>query len=185
MKEFTKEQIKEMNEIIYNQLSYAETKHAVLVGLVGAAIFAIVSIIVDINDPSSRVIIGIQIGLGYVAFSLTVALLLSLFSFLPKLNKQSKTRAINLYFYGDIANYIDAQKYVNDVDESVDLSQQLAEQNIVISQIIMAKHKKFKIALNITIASLIPPYYLIWATMEICNNVRLKREKKQMKTNTN
>ena len=178
MKEFTKEQSKEMNEIIYNQLSYAETKHAVLIGLVGAAIFAIVGIIVDINNPCSQLIIGIQIGLGYVALSLTIALLISLFSFFPKLNKQSKTREINLYFYGDIAKYTDAQKYVNDVDESVDLSVQLAEQNIVVSQIIMAKHKKFKIALNITIASLIPPYYLIWAAMEICNKVRIKCKKK-------
>lgn len=182
MKEFTKEQLKEMNGLIYNQLSYAETKHAVLIGLVGAAIFAIVGIMVDINNPCSQLIIGIQIGLGYVALSLTIALIISLFSFFPKLSKQ---RYINLYFYGDIAKYTDAQKYVNDVDESVDLSNQLAEQNIVVSQIIMAKHKKFKIALNITIASLIPPYYIIWATMEICNKVRLKGEKIQRKTNKN
>ena len=182
MKEITKEQLKEMNGLIYNQLSYAETKHAVLIGLVGAAIFAIVGIMVDINNPCSQLIIGIQIGLGYVALSLTIALIISLFSFFPKLNKQ---REINLYFYGDIAKYTDAQKYVNDVDESVDLSEQLAEQNIVVAQIIMAKHKKFKIALKITIASLIPPYYLIWAAMETCIQVRLRREKKQMEANKN
>ena len=174
MQEFTKEQLKEMNEIIYNQLSYAETKHAVLIGLVGAAIFAIVGIIVDINNPCSQLIVGIQIGLGYVALSLTVALLISLFSFSPKLKKLRET---NLYFYGDIAKYNDARKYIGDVDGSVDLEEQLGEQNIVVSQIILSKHKKFKIALNITIASLLPPYYLVWAIMAICNRVRLKRGK--------
>ena len=179
MQKFTKEQLKEMNEIIYNQLSYAETKHAVLIGLVGAAIFAIVGIMVDINNPCSQLIIGIQIGLGYVALSLTIALLISLFSFFPKLNK---LRENNLYFYGDIAKYNDARKYVDDVERSADLEEQLAEQNIVISQIILSKHKKFKIALNITIASLLPPYYLAWAIMAICIKVRLRHEKKQINT---
>ena len=169
-----KEQLSEMNEIIYNQLSYAETKNAVLVGLVGAALFSIVGIIVDINDFSSKLIIGIQIALGCVALQFIIALLISLFSFLPNLSKQSTVRKINKYFYGDIATYKDAKQYVTDVKNSADLEEQLAEQNIIISKIIMAKHAKFKIALNITIASLIPPYYLVWAIMAIRKKVLSK-----------
>lgn len=173
----TKEQLSEMNEIIYSQLSYAETKNAVLIGLVGAAIFSIVGIIVDINNPCSKLIIGIQIALGCIALQFTIALLISLFSFLPNLSKQSAVRRINKYFYGDIGTYKDAKQYVSDVKNSADLEEQLAEQNIIISKIIMAKHTKFKIALNITIASLIPPYYFVWAIMAICRKVSRKRRK--------
>lgn len=172
-----KEQLSEANDIIYSQLSYAEAKNAVLIGLVGAAIFSIVGIIVDINDPCSKLIIGIQIALGCIALQFTVALLISLFSFLPNLGKQSAVRKNNQYFYGDIATYKDAKQYVSEVDDSGDLEEQLAEQNIIVSKIIMAKYAKFKIALNITIASLIPPYYLVWAIMAICRKIMRKHSK--------
>lgn len=172
-----KEQLSEMNEIIYNQLSYAETKNAVLVGLVGAALFSVVGIIVDINDPCSKLIIGIQIALGCIALQFAIALLISLFSFLPNISKQSAVRKINNYFYGDIATYKDVQQYVSDVKNSADLEEQLAEQNIIVSKIILAKHAKFKIALNITIASLIPPYYLVWVIMATYRKVSRKRNK--------
>lgn len=177
MQNNTIDELKFMNDRIYEQLSYAEAKNAVLVGLVGAALFSIIGIIVDINNPCSRLIIGIQIALGCVALQFAIALLISLFSFLPNLSKQYPIRKTNNYFYGDIAAYSDAKQYVADMENSEDLEEQLAEQNIIVSRIILAKHAKFKIALNITIASLIPPYYLAWAIMAICRKVSRKHGK--------
>ena len=65
-----------------------------------------------------------------------------------------------MYFYGDIANYKDGIEYLEAVDNSKNLEEQLADQNIKVSQIICRKHKKFLLALNFTIASILPIYYI-------------------------
>ena len=44
--------LKDVNDRIYEQLSYAEAKHAVLIGFIGAAIFALIGIIIDIGTNS-------------------------------------------------------------------------------------------------------------------------------------
>lgn len=148
------EYLKEANDRIYEQLSYAETKHAVLLGFIGAAIFAIVSIIIDLKDSN---LLWLQILLGTMAFSMIIPLIISLSSFYPNLKK---LRDNNLYFYGDIGKFKSAEEYIGKFNESSDLDEQLAEQNITVSSIVFSKHKKFKIALQFCIASIFLPYYI-------------------------
>lgn len=149
------EYLKEANDRIYEQLSYAETKHAVLLGFVGAAIFAIVSIIIDLRDLN---LLWLQILLGAMAFSMVIPLVISLSSFYPNLKK---LRDNNLYFYGDIGKFKSAEEYLDKFNESSDLDEQLAEQNITVSSIVSSKHNKFKLALPFCIASIFPPFYTV------------------------
>lgn len=159
------EYLKETNMRIYEQLSYAEAKHAVLIGLIGAAIFAIVGIIIDLKDNSK--LLWLQILLGIMAVSFLITLLISISSFNPArstLNKDKK----NLYFYGDIASFKNGEeyvKYIKEIDECGNLTLQLAEQNIIVSKIINRKHDKFQICWHLTIASVFLPYYIFLAIL--------------------
>lgn len=149
------EYLESMNERIYEQLSYAETKHAVLVGFVGAAIFSIIGIIIDLHESN---LLWLQIWLGVISAKLLASLILSLISFYPNRNTLNKKK--NLYFYGDLANYKDAHSYLNDVQDTSQLNEQLAEQNIMISSIIVKKHQKFTWALHLCLASILTIHYI-------------------------
>ena len=158
------EHLKEANDRIYEQLSYAETKHAVLLGFVGAAIFAIAGIIIELRNSN---LLWLQILLGATAFSLVFPLIISLISFFPNRSKLNQERKANLYFYEDIRKFKNAEEYLNKINDSLDLDKQLAEQNITVSTIVSKKHNKFKIALQLCIASIFPPYYLVLIIMAI------------------
>ena len=147
--------LKMCNDRIYEQLTYAETKNAILSALLGATIFGIIGIIMDLNV---EVFLWLIIVLGVSMLSMVVALIISLSSFVPVVSTLNSKR--NLYFYGDIANYKDGIEYLEAVDNSKSLEEQLADQNIKVSQIICRKHKKFSLALNFTIASILPIYYI-------------------------
>lgn len=149
--------LKETNERIYEQLSYAEAKHAVLIGFVGAAIFSIIGIIIDLSESGP---VWLQIWLGVIDATLLAPLIISFLSFYPK-TKTLKANIKNLFFYGDIAKYKDAELYLNDITKSANLNIQIAEQNIIVSSIVMKKHNKFSIALKLCAASIFPPYYLV------------------------
>ena len=150
------EHLKEVNDRIYEQLSYAETKHAVLLGFIGATIFAIVSIIIDLKDSN---LLWLQILLGAMAFSMIIPLIISLSSFYPNRSKLRENK--NLYFYGDISTFKNVEEYLDKINGALDLNKQLAEQNVTVSSIVSSKHDKFKIALQFCIASIFPPYYIV------------------------
>lgn len=156
------EYLKEANDRIYEQLSYAETKHAVLLGFIGATIFAIVGIIINLKDSN---LLWLQILLGAMAFTMIIPLIISLISFYPNRSKLRENK--NLYFYGDIGTFKNAEEYLDKINNSLDLEKQLAEQNITVSSIVSRKHNKFKIALQFCIASIFPPYYLVLMVMAI------------------
>ena len=158
------EHLKEVNDRIYEQLSYAETKHAVLLGFIGVALFAIVSIIIELRDLD---LIWLQILLSVMAGSLVFPLIISLASFFPNRSKLNQERKANLYFYEDVQKFKDAEEYLDKINDSLDLDKQLAEQNITVSSIVSKKHNKFKIALHLCVASIFPPYYLVLIIMAI------------------
>lgn len=165
--------LKEVNDRIYEQLSYAETKHAVLIGFTGAAVFALIGIIIDISEYD---LLWLQIVLGVMSFSMLISLVFSLSSFIPN---RSKMRPSNLYFYGDIEKLPNAENYISNINNDNDLNFQLAEQNITVSKIISKKHDKFKIALNLCVASIVLPYYimlLIKSLLFLINNKKCKRK---------
>ena len=128
-----KEHLKTMNDRIYEQLSYAEAKNAVLIGFIGAAIFSIVGIIIELNSTN---LLWLQIWLGVIAGSLLLPFILSLTSFYPNMHRLNEHRECNLFFYGDIAKFKDSDAYVEDINNSNSLNEQLAEQNIMVSNIV-------------------------------------------------
>lgn len=149
--------LKEANDRIYEQLSYAEAKHAVLIGFVGAAIFSIVGIIIDLKDAN---LLWLQIWLGVIAATQLAPLIISFLSVYPN-TKTLKDNRKNLYFYGDIAKYKNSGSYLSDINKCGDLNTHIAEQNIIVSSIVIKKNKRFSIALKLCAASIFPPYYLV------------------------
>lgn len=151
-----KQYLKDLNERVYEQLTYAEAKNAVLIGLLGAAIFSLVGIIIDLKESN---LLWLQIYLGVISSGLIIPLLISLFSFYPNTKHLNGNK--NLYFYGDVAKFLDAESYLNDIKKIEDLESQIAEQNIAVSKIVMKKHKMFSIALKLTVICIFPPYLII------------------------
>lgn len=149
--------LKDANDRIYEQLSYAEAKHAVLIGFVGAAIFSIIGIIIDLKDEN---LLWLQIWLGVIAATLLAPLIISFLSFYPN-TKTLKVNRKNLFFYGDIAKYKNSGSYLSDINKCGDLNTHIAEQNILVSSIVMKKHSMFSIALKLCAASIFPLYYLV------------------------
>lgn len=160
--------LKEANDRIYEQLSYAEAKHAVLIGFVGAAIFSIVGIIIDLRNDN---LLWLQIWLGVIAATLLPPLIISFLAVYPN-TKVLKNNKRNLYFYGDIAKYKNADSYLSDINKCGDLNTHIAEQNIMVSSIVIKKNKKFSIALKLCAASLFPPYYLVIFLKLIINKIK-------------
>ncbi len=153
-----KDYLENSNNRIYEQLSYAEAKNGVLIGLLGAAIIALINLALE-ETLDWRISLILYILSGVFMISLIV----SICSFFP--NTKALTKKRNIYFWGDIAGLENAEEYKAWLeDESVNLEDQLAEQNIQVSRIIRRKHKMFSIALKIMLSGLIPPliiFYLI------------------------
>lgn len=168
-------QLQLTNERIYEQLTYAETKNAVLVGLLGAAIFGITSVIIDLNETDLlwlKIILGISIG------SMLIALCVSLSSFFPIQQTQNLKRDKNLFFYGDIAKFKSGDDYILEAKRAKDIELQLAEQNLLVSTIVCKKHRKFIVALQFTFASIFLPYYLYLLYNTLSKLFRKKRKRK-------
>lgn len=151
--------LKDINNRIYEQLSYAEAKHAVLIGFIGAAIFALIGIIIDIG-ASSLNLLWLQIWIGVIVGLLILPLGVSFSSFYPNLNKKGTDKSNNLYFYGDISKYKSVQLYLDEIANCSNIEHQLASQNIQVSSIITKKHFKFILALNLCLASVFPLHYI-------------------------
>ena len=149
------EYLMDANNRIYEQLTYAETKHAVLIGLLGASVFAIIGIVIDLSGANLK---WLQILLGCVAALMFLPLIVSIVSFFP--NRRTLEKSKNLYFYGDVGKYKNSDTYLNDVNSAQDLDNHLARQNIVVSKIITKKHDKFVLALHLCLASIFPLHYI-------------------------
>lgn len=158
MKDKKKEYLEATNNRIYEQLSYAEAKNGVLVGLLSAIILALLGLAFDDSTGKlADIILYIYSGV------LGVSLVISLISFFPNTDPLGKKE--NLYFWGNIANFGDDKEYLEAFETKKDeLDNQLARQNIQISRIIRRKHMLFSIALEIIAGSfLIPPlFYYLW-----------------------
>lgn len=157
MKNNSKKQLEYMNNVIYSQLSYAEAKNAILSGLVGSALFALIGVIIDINDFGLQ---WLQIILGVMALSLLITLIVSLTSFYPN-TKTFNDKEENMFYYGDIAKQRRVEEYLEKTRDPNKNLIQLAGQNIILSNMILRKHKIFVITLKLFIASIILPYYIV------------------------
>lgn len=103
---------------------------------------------------------------------MVATLIVSLASFYPFNKTLNPNRKYNLFFYGDIAKICNGAEYIEKIDDIEDGSVQLAEQNILISKIIMRKHNMFVIALNLLFASIFLPYYLVLIVFLIMHQIK-------------
>lgn len=147
--------LKEVNDRIYEQLSFAEAKNGVLVGMLGAVIIALLDL--ALSEKTNKVISTII----YIYDSVfLLALLISLFSFFPCTNTLDNKE--NLFFWGDIAKFQNAKEYLAAFEQNRELLEQhLAIQNIQVSRIIQRKNNLFSLALKL-IAIAFCPILLIY-----------------------
>ena len=97
MKDKKQKYLEMTNNRIYEQLSYAEAKNGVLVGLLSAIILALLGLAFD--ESSEKVVdIILYIYSGILGLSLVI----SLISFFP--NTDPLGKKANLYFWGNIAS---------------------------------------------------------------------------------
>ena len=158
MKDKKQKYLEMTNNRIYEQLSYAEAKNGVLVGLLSAIILVLLGLAFD--ESSEKVVdIILYIYSGILGLSLVI----SLISFFP--NTDPLGKKANLYFWGNIASFSDDKEYLETFEEKKDeLDNQLARQNIQVSRIIRRKHMLFSVALKIGAIAIFPPliiYFLI------------------------
>lgn len=145
------EYLTKVNERIYEQLNFAETKNGIFSGILGAAIWGVFSAI----DTGC---LYLDIYLYIMGVSFSIALIFLLFTFYP--NRKTLNGKGNLYFWGYIAQKSNARSYISEVEKDYDLlDEQLAEQNIQVSRIISRKHKIFTISIKFTIAGVLPLFY--------------------------
>lgn len=158
MKDKKQEYLEVTNNRIYEQLSYAEAKNGVLVGLLSAIILALLGLAFDESTGK-----GADIILYIYSGVLGVSLVISLISFFPNTNPLGKKA--NLYFWGNIANFGDDKEYLEAYETKKDeLDNHLARQNIQVSRIIRRKHMLFSVALKISAIAIFPPliiYFLV------------------------
>lgn len=135
-------------------LKFAETKHAALIALNGAALFGLVSSFSNIKEYKG---VGFVIVTGLLLFGISI--LSSFFSFFPKsLNTIKYTdspRFPNLFFWGHTSN-LDSQRFLQELNaidpnyRPTKFEQDLINQIIVNSQIAYKKYFFFKISLYLT-----------------------------------
>ncbi|MFA7436232.1 MAG: Pycsar system effector family protein [Bacilli bacterium] len=147
--------LKKINDRLYEQLVYAETKHAILIGFSSAAIFGLTNLILKKSIMNMTWLI---ILLGSMILFLFFSILCSLISFYPI--RGTKDNKFNIYFYGNIEKIENSNAFI-DIIKKCDNSCSLADQNIVISKIITRKHNIFQLSLILCICGLFLPFVLV------------------------
>lgn len=142
------EELHKMNDIIYGQLTFAETKNGVLIGLLGAGIVSLLIWSFDCGTPC-----WLSITLWCISAILMVGLLLSLASFIPS-TKTLRPVKKNNFFWGDIAKYGSSEDYLQSFSDEQSMIDDLAQQNIQVSRIIARKNRLFCWAIYVTLVGL-------------------------------
>lgn len=156
-------------------LRYAEAKHTVLIGLIGAGLFGIHNYLDGFY--SWKLIFQIWTILCVVLF--VISCLVSLLSFIPilypldkKSNKSNKE--LNLIYFKDIAS-IEPNEYLSllDISNQDKMSKSLVEQIVINSRIAEHKFNLFSISLCLVITGVFPPVIFIYIV-----NAYLKKTQK-------
>lgn len=152
--------LEKAHDLIFEQLSYADNKlNFILVSavvLLTASIGGLITLLVE--NPCGLswwewILFGFLIWMT-VFFALST--LSCLHGIKPNINKLERSEGVNLFFYDDIAKITDAEKY-QELITTGDLSSDLANENILVSKIVSAKHKTEKIGSEFLITGLFFP----------------------------
>ena len=139
---------KEANDRIYEQLTFAEAKNGILIGLYTAIIFGLINLFFECLPCWSKIILSISLVL------MAVGLFICLLSFVPNVKTHKNER--NLFFWGDIAKLRDFNEYDDLIDKEEILLENLAKQNIHVAKIVAKKNKIFSISINYLFAGIFP-----------------------------
>lgn len=165
------EYLMRMNERVYEQLSYAETKNGILLGLLAAIIGVMVGVLVG----DARILYGLKIYLVILTVCFSVSLISCLLSFFPNCKVLKNSPNPNIYFYGSLAKFETANEYNENIRKMHEHEEDLhlEAQNIQVSRIIVRKHKYFTVAIHFIFASLVLPIYIGYI---LCGHI-VKRKK--------
>lgn len=139
---------KEVNNRIYEQLTFAEAKNGVLVGLYAAIIFGLINLFFECLPCWGKIILSIS--LGFMAIGMIICIL----SFIPNVKTLKNER--NLFFWGSIAKLNDFNEYDSLINKEEILLENLAKQNIYVAKIVAKKNMLFSISINFFFAGIFP-----------------------------
>lgn len=165
--------IKNANDRIYEQLTFAEAKNGVLLGLLSAVIFGIANFIDYDKNP-----LWLFIYFVIAIISMGLGVLFCAFSFIPNQKTLDKSPSPNLYFWGNIANFKNIEEYnkaLSDIEDDLD---HLQAQNIQVSRIIARKYHFFNCALHLFIAGIFPVYWIRLFFRLLCLIISYLKKKK-------
>lgn len=163
--------LKNINDRIYEQLAYAETKNGIMIGL----LTAILGVIAGVFIAGIQLCCWLEIYFWLIFATFTIALIVCIFSFFPVLRTLKNTPKPNLFFYGDLAKLNSVEEYEYQITNCADIATHIEVQNIQVSKIIIRKHKCFKISLHFIMAGVLLPIYLIYLIVML---VKTKKTKK-------
>lgn len=132
-------------------LKFAETKHATLIALNGAALFGLLSSYSNIKEFK-----GIEVAIVLGIFLFGISILNSFISFFPKTSNTIKisntTRTVNLFFWGHVCalttqQFIIELRTIDSNYNPTKLEEDMMNQIIVNSQIVERKYRLFKYSL--------------------------------------
>jgi phosphate/sulfate permease len=155
--------LKDIFENTNNWLKYAEAKHTVLIGLIGAGLFGIHNYADSFCNW--KLIFQFWIILSVTLF--VISCLVSLISFMPilyplKRKRIKPNRELNLIYFKDIA-LTEPHEYLSllNISDQDKISKSLAEQIIANSRIAAHKFNLFSVSLWLVLIGIFPPFFLI------------------------
>jgi len=157
--------LKEIFDNTNNWLKFAEAKHAVLIGFLGAGLWGILNLV---EYPCSWNIF-FKIYLIWSVSMFVISSIISLISFFPILyplrrTKVSNKKNLNPIYFKDLAS-MEPKELINQMNlnnyASGNINLKLAEQIIINSRIALYKHKLFIVAMWFILLGLIPPITIL------------------------
>ncbi len=162
------ENLKNMLDRVYEQLSYAETKNGVLLGVFGA-IAAILAGFIVADIPC-----WLMIFLGITAIVFLAGMLICIWSFFPNTKVLDGSPRPNFYSWIDMANFKNTKDFLDNIEDTENFDEHILAQCIQVSRIIRRKHHFFVNALYILVAGIFPPFWIFFAVKTIKKCVRKK-----------
>lgn len=183
------DKLKEIFSYVNNWLNFAEAKNGAIIGLNGACIIGLFSILLK-TDYDIQFWAKIYILITIILLILSTGF--SLFSFFPMTSKLKNDQDNNnqnqspiLLFYGDIAKFKDSRKFVMElynsylenstktIEDITKLEDDYAKEIIYNSMITVRKYKYFKISLILTISAIVsvPLVIIVYAIIGIYKTI--------------
>ena len=154
-------ELRDIFENTNNWLKYAEAKHVILIGFVGAGLFSTLNLLEHFCNWN----IVLQVWIYFCITLFIISCLISLTSFMPilfPLKNKKQTKKINLIYFKDIATK-EPEEYLLllGISNPDSISLSLSEQIIINSRIAVYKFKLFSISLWLILIGLFPPFAFI------------------------